>query len=242
MILRLSCLCVILSSCTGCSERVVPCGIDGGITDLIKRIGHESTVDFHRQLNDQINEISNPEVRLACYALQLSKLRSLKVETDDYHYYARVFRTAEEYMDEAVERMAELGLTHEEVLNARIGRFEWMQAQLDKWKPTRRVDYASMDKDEREGYDAWRSAYLACFRLFEMRIEMTEKYISLDCLPWTNGWTQNEKMMVRERLQAFLCRQLRSAADIHSARKTASEEISAVRRREIGPPPRDRVR
>lgn len=233
----LICLVFLAWCVSGCRERVIPVELERDIRSLpgCYKAGW-SGERFCEHLRKRIDENTNAVVRFASCKLLWDTLYDIKVSGEDRRLAAILINSVNDNLEIANYCLFKNGFPREKILANIVERFRWMKAQGDRLRPTHRIDYSELGYEGCRKYDQWRGSYMACRGHYEERLYMFEKYFAMNVpLDVPFDVTPEERASLRQQMEALIGRPLRTLAQLKAMRHLESEEVKAVKRKEVGP-------
>lgn len=221
---------------SGCRERNLPEELERDILSLPNRIAQGNSEPFCNYLYERIAAHTNMTIRSTCYALLWDTLYSVQIKGDDSRLSSRLINSIDCGLEGANYGLCRNGLPREIAIGNIVRRFRWMKLQGDRLQPTHRIDYYKFSLEDRQRYDEWRGSYLGCRGHFENRLYMLEKYYVMNLITMGGkSLTDEERDVLRNQMEELLGRPLRTLEQLRAMRNVDSEEIKAVKRKEVGP-------
>lgn len=220
----------------GCWERNLPEELEIDIRSLPSRLSQGNSEPYCRYLYERIAAQTNKTIRFASYALLWDTLYSARIKGDDSHISSWLINSIDTGLDEANYGLCKSGLLRKKAIENIVNRFRWMKLQGDRLQPVHRIDYNELNSEDRQKYDEWRGSYLLCRGYYENRLYMFEKYYWMKLITvGGEALTDEERNVLRVQTEKLLGRPLRTLEQLRAMRNVDSEEIKAVKCKEIGP-------
>ena len=127
---------------------------------------------------------------------------------------------------------SEYGVTPEEIADRYLSWLSWLRKQLDRLGPKYRIDYRSLEIDERRRYNEWNQAYYYIMTAFESRMRIVEQTLQERLF---GELTESERSVFLKRFEDIMGRPIRSKEIIRSVKRMEMPEEKAVKNREVGP-------
>ena len=229
-------LMMLLICVEGCRDEVISDELKEDIRSLPSRFAVGNGNHYCDQLIDRINSITNEVVRFACLELMRDAIWSSKISGEDRRQDSLLLRGGEYGLECINYQYYKNGLSRETAIANLIEPFRWMMAQGDGLKPTHRVDYLGFDCAVRRKYDEWQGSYLTCRNYLRDQLWLFEWHFTKNRV-WFGGvhLSSEEIARIRSDMEEFLGRPLRTLEQLRAMRNVDSEEIKAVKRKEVGP-------
>ena len=220
----------------GCQRNVIPFELEREIHSVPDRFERGSGNLFCMDLAKRIGSHTNVAVRFAGYRLLWETLNAIKIDGQDSRQSAILIRCVNDRLDGANYGLCKNGLPRAKAIENIVERFRWMKLQGDRLRPTHRISYYEFSLEDRRKYDEWRGSYLWCRGHYEERLYMLEKYCTMKLITvGGKSLTDEEREWFCTQMEEFLGRPLRTLEQLRAMRNVDSEEIKAVKRKEVGP-------
>ena len=192
-------------------------------------ISTNSNVIINRMLSD-----SNIGDRISSMRLFSDLLLKMDISSLSYADQRRVINEVNESILKISSSLGLSGLSVEEAFCIRIKWLTWQKKQMDRLRPTKRIDISKLSYKQKVVYNEWRACYESLVYSHEMFNRMMEGWsveLELENAP------SSIKEEVTRKMEAFLGRKIRTREEAFAAKGelTDSDEMKAIRRGEVGP-------
>lgn len=192
-------------------------------------ISTNSNVIINRILSD-----SNIGDRISSMRLFSDLLLKMDISSLSYADQSRVINEVNESILKISSSLGLSGLSVEEAFCIRIKWLTWQKKQMDRLRPTKRIDISKLSYKQKVVYNEWRACYESLVYSHEMFNRMMEGWsveLELENAP------SSIKDEITRKMEAFLGRKIRTREEAFAAKGelTDSDEMKAVRRGELGP-------
>lgn len=220
----------------GCRQRDIPEEFERDILGMPDRMLVDNFELFCHDLFERIDAHTNVAVRCACYEMIWNTVDRININGKSGKEASRLIEYGEYCLGSANYHLYKNGLSRTTAIANIFECFRWMKKQGDRLQPTHRIEYGEMDAESRRRYDEWRGAYLACRYHLNVQIRMFEwHFTEKQVLSLDGNFTEDELSKMRVEMEAFLGRPLRTIDQWRAMRNVDSDEIKAVKRKEVGP-------
>lgn len=233
MIVGVSLVAVWLGGCSDSREvGEVPRQFRRDIRQLGRLIEDSSEdLPLFRQKEKITNAIlaeTNRVVRSACVKMLHEMYTSLDISSLDYAKQKKAFLE----VLHGPFGTNEYGVTPEENADRYLSWLSWLRKQLDRLGPKYRIDYRSLEIDDRRRYDEWNQAYYYIMTAFESRMRIVEQTLQERLF---GELTESERGVFLKRFKDIMGRPIRSKEIIRRVKRIEMPEEKAVKSREVGP-------
>lgn len=183
---------------------------------------------------NQILSNSNEAERISGMKFFSDSILKLEISSLSYADQRRVINEVNESILKISSSLGLSGLSVEEAFCIRIKWLTWQKKQMDRLRPTKRIDISKLSYKQKVVYNEWRACYENLVYSHEMFIRMMESWsaeLELENAP------SSIKEEVTRKIEAFLGRKIRTREEALATKGelTDSDEMKAVRRGELAP-------
>lgn len=220
----------------GCRQRDIPEEFERDILGMPSRMGEGDYEQSFNYLFERIDAYADLRVRYTCYKLIWDTISGIRIGSENGKQASLLIQGGEYSLNCANYHLYKNGLSRAKAVANIVEPFRWMKSQGDRLRPTHRIDYYGLGDEERRRYDEWFGAYLSCRYHFKTQLWLFEWHFT-EKRVWFAGANlpPDELSEVRSQMEEFLGRPLRTLEQLRAMRNVDSEEIKAVKRKEVGP-------
>lgn len=207
------------------------------INEFAKQQNGASMRNISEEIISKIRISSNKVEMVKAIDIWIDSLPKLEVSDWEFEKQYEAIRTVNDvfiYKNAVVQWVGQLMDSYEKTCEAQLKVLSWQRAQIDRLKPRRKINYETMTQEEQDRYLHWRKCYMSSVSYYEhtiRRMERVELPIAFQKV------SAEEKEVMIKKIENFLQRKIRTPqeAEATMGEFTESEEMTAVRRREVGP-------
>lgn len=239
---------LLLGMLLGCGavdeDRLVPMEMEERISGLIETISRGREFDtgtnpcpMVEEMIEMCRGISNRISRIASLDLLADKLLSMDVSRLDYRKQYKCMNVVHRKVwNSIVPSLVTEKCGFEHVYDLRFRLLEWMEAQLMRIRPTRKIDslhWKSYEDSRR--HSEWCMTYLSLYDFLKMYRRSLEDGRVIDWDAYRYGCGQDGKAAIRRYVAKWFGRPLRSLDQIRADKNDDTEDYKAVKSRNYGP-------
>lgn len=230
------CAKIILAYITiGCSPSKDSLLLENG--DVVSYVIKLERGEVCTNVDEIINRIfagSNTVDRISSMRLFSDLLLKMDISSLSYADQSRVINEVNESILKISSSLGLSGLSVEEAFCIRIKWLTWQKKQMDRLRPTKRIDISKLSYKQKVVYNEWRACYESLVYSHEMFNRMMEGWsveLELENVP------SSIKDEITRKIEAFLGRKIRTREEAFAAKGelTDSDEMKAIRRGELAP-------
>ena len=183
---------------------------------------------------NQILSNGNAAERISGMKFFSDSLLKLNISSLSYADQRNVINEANDCIYKITSHLGYGGLSVADAFKIRIRWLKWQEEQIERLRPTKRIDKSMLTSKVMQTYNQWRACYESLVYSHEMFNRMMEGWsveLELENAP------SSIKEEVTRKMEAFLGRKIRTREEAFAAKGelTDSEEMKAVRRGELAP-------